>query len=474
MYGSATNCSASSIPLVSVITPAFNAERYLHRCLTALLASSTQPFEILVVDDGSNDNTREIAASFGATVISTEGRYGPAYARNLGARVATGDIVFFLDADVCVHQDTIERVNRRFAQSPSIDAVMGSYDHSPSEGDFLSQYRNLMHAFVHQTGAEKASTFWSGCGAIRRDLFLEHSGFNEKVYGRPAIEDIELGYRLVHAGRFLLLDRRVQVTHLKHWTFFNLIRTDIMDRGIPWTELILRDHNMPNDLNLQLSQRVSVALVFLLMTVSAILAVHYRGYILIPFFAVIYLLLARWWVEVGSHRRPRRASVVLVLMVVLIAALAWLHHMTGLIPPLILTPALLMIRHRYRKHYPTQDSGNQWYRRFGILYICSSLLIALYYFPMNRLVYLGIAILALIGVLNLQFYMFLAGRRGLAFMLAALPFHLLYHFYNGISFIIGVIRHYMQPLSTGDAPSNSLPADPEQPLPTIPPHPPAL
>lgn len=438
------------VPVISVVVPAFNAERYIDRCLLALKASATSAFEIIVVDDSSRDSTREIASSLGATVLSTGGRCGPALARNLGAKAARGNILFFLDADVCVHDDAIERVCRRFAEDSTLDAVIGSYDHSPSAGDFVSQYRNLMHAFVHHTGAERASTFWSGCGAIRRDLFLEHSGFNE-IYGRPAIEDIELGYRLASAGCNLLLDRNIQANHLKRWTFFSLLRTDILDRGIPWTELILRDHNMPNDLNLQLSQRVSVALVFLLLTLSAFLAVRNGAYFLVPFFVAIYMLLARWWVEVGSNRRPRRASLMLVGMVATIAVLAWMHHMRGLIVPLLVTPALLFARHRYRIHYPTQERGTQWYRRLGILYICGSLFVAVYYFPPHPLIYVCVGILAAIGVLNMQFYVFLAGKRGLAFMLAAIPFHLLYHFYNGISFMIGAMRHYSRP-ATSTAP----------------------
>ncbi len=70
------------------------------------------------------------------------------------------------------------------------------------------------------------------------------SGFDAS-YKRPAIEDIELGYRLRHAGRRILLDRDLRVKHLKKWTFWGLLKTDVLDRGIPWTELILRDQRCP-------------------------------------------------------------------------------------------------------------------------------------------------------------------------------------------------------------------------------------
>lgn len=216
-----------------------------------------------MVDDGSTDGSQEVARQYRTTLLSTEARSGPARARNLGARAATGEILLFVDADVCVHTDTVERVRKAFANEAGLDALIGSYDEAPESQDFISQYKNLMHSFVHQTARQEACTFWCGCGAIRRALFLEHGGFDES-YRQPAVEDIEMGYRLLGAGRKIILDRELQVKHLKRWTLWELIKTDIFQRGIPWTELILRDRRMPNDLNLQLSQRVSVILVWLL------------------------------------------------------------------------------------------------------------------------------------------------------------------------------------------------------------------
>jgi hypothetical protein len=83
-------------------------------------------------------------------------------------------------------------------------------------------------------------------------------------FGRPAIEDIEFGARLRGAGGRILLDPAIQVQHLKCWTFARMLHTDIFDRGIPWTRLILASGSMPDDLNVRWSQRLSVALVFLL------------------------------------------------------------------------------------------------------------------------------------------------------------------------------------------------------------------
>jgi len=444
---------------ISVIIPACNASAHLTRCLDALSYSLYQPFETILVDDGSKDDTVAIAESFGIKVIRNEKRMGPAFARNLAAKQATGEILFFIDSDVCAKADTLELIRDHFDSDPELDALMGSYDTDPYSPDFISQYRNLMHSFVHQTGAVKASTFWSGCGAIRRTVFQDHSGFSED-YARPAIEDIELGYRLVRDGKKILLDRSLLVTHLKKWTFVGLVKTDILDRGIPWTELILRDRFMPNDLNLQLSQRVSVALVFLLIGLSGTLAVLNGIYMLLPLFATVFLMLARWWGEIGNYQRPRRAMAILSFTIVCICIIAYRHRMYGLIPPLLVTPVLLLLRHRYNQSGKLTNL-HRWY---GIFFICCSVLVAAYYLPSHHLIFACFAVVALLALLNSQFYIFLAGKRGIAFMLCAIPFHLLYHFYNGLSFMAGVTRHYWMAATVPPPPPPTGPSGDEDPL----------
>ncbi len=153
-----------------------------------------------------------------------------------------------------------------FKADPDLAALIGSYDDEPSETNFLSQYKNLFHHYVHQMAHEEASTFWGACGAIRRHVFLELGGFDES-YRHPSIEDIELGYRLKQSGYRIRLFKMLQVKHLKRWGALSLLKTDFLRRALPWTQLILRDRHMINDLNLGLSSRISVMLIYGLLAV---------------------------------------------------------------------------------------------------------------------------------------------------------------------------------------------------------------
>jgi glycosyltransferase involved in cell wall biosynthesis len=258
--------SVESAPTISVIIPVYNGAAYLNSCLKAVAASNHRSYECIVVDDGSTDGGGSIAAQSSMPVRLVhlaEGPHGPAYARNRGAEVARGAILFFLDADIVLSSGALRCVASQFQERTDVAAVFGSYDSRPAAAGVVSQYRNLLHHFVHQNGNREASTFWAGCGAIRRSVFEAIGGFDEKRFRRPSIEDIELGYRLRQSGYRILLDKTLQGTHLKSWNLYSLIRTDISCRAMPWSRLILETKKLPNDLNLKLGQRVSFALLAL-------------------------------------------------------------------------------------------------------------------------------------------------------------------------------------------------------------------
>jgi molybdopterin-guanine dinucleotide biosynthesis protein A len=256
------------------VIPVHNGGPDFEHCLRRLRDALRAEHELIVVDDGSADGSAALAESFGATVVRNTTAQGPASARNTGAKQAAAPLVFFLDADVAVHRETIDRVAARFAADAGLAALFGSYDASPTAPGIVSQFRNLLHHYVHQQGsfvaeARPARTFWTGCGAIRRHVFLEFGGFDPRLYRRPAIEDIELGYRLTRAGCRIILARDIQATHMKRWTLAGVVRTDIFQRGVPWMLLMKRSRVAETDLNVRLEQRICVVIAGLVTLAAA-------------------------------------------------------------------------------------------------------------------------------------------------------------------------------------------------------------
>ncbi len=223
---------------LSAIVPATNRPPTLPQCLAAIRAAEQPPDEILAIEEPSEA--------------------GPACARNLGAERARGDVLAFIDADVLVHRDAFVRIRQAFADDPSLAAVFGSYDDRPQARGVVSAFRNLLHHHVHQSSPGRATTFWAGLGAVRREAFLGVHGFDEQRYPRPSIEDVEFGMRLTDTGAVIQLDPALLGTHLKEWRLFDMVRTDLVLRGIPWVELLLDRGSSSRALNLGWRNRLSV------------------------------------------------------------------------------------------------------------------------------------------------------------------------------------------------------------------------
>ena len=262
-----------------MIVPVRNGSKHLGRCLEALGRSEYAQFEVIVVDDCSTDNTPQIAERYGARYLRTPRTLGPGGARNLGAQHAGGEILVFVDSDVVMPPGALSLIAEDFRHDPELAAVFGSYDDTPPWTTFISQYKNLMHHYVHQMSSESAATFWAGCGAIRKAVFEEFNGFDAATYTVPSIEDIALGLEMVRRGRKIQLDKRLAVKHLKRWTVRNLLRADIFYRAIPWTRLILNTRHLPRDLNLTYASRASSLLVGLLAVGCVLLPLSLAGVI---------------------------------------------------------------------------------------------------------------------------------------------------------------------------------------------------
>jgi glycosyltransferase involved in cell wall biosynthesis len=303
-----------SMPMLSVIVPAHNNAHQLDQCLKALRASYYVNFEIIVVDDCSTEDIRPVVTHYGAQYVHLSQNGGPSTARNLGARKATGEILVFIDSDVAVNPLVLSNISEDFLRQPRLAAVFGSYDEEPACDDFFSQQKNLMHHYIHQISKDEAVSFWAGCGAIRKQVFLEMGGFDAAQFPRPSIEDIELGYRMVGAGKKVLLDKRIQAKHLKRWTLTKLLRADIFDRAVPWAKLIMKTRWLPRDLNLGYRARLSAIFVALLVL----------DLVVLPFSLANF-----WWAPPAFHLGFVICGIVAGLVVVNHRMYRWFHQRRG-------------------------------------------------------------------------------------------------------------------------------------------------
>jgi len=244
---------------VTVIMPTIFWTGTFERCarrVLSLLDVTAANAEVVFVFDGAPPPTPAWLDRPGVRIVKTGTRSGPAIARNLAAESAQGDVLLFVDADVELAADAIDRVHAAFTADPDLVGLFGAYDDEPAADGLVSTFRNLLHHHTHVSHPGRAGTFWSGCGAMRTMAFHDIGGFDEEL-AYPSVEDIELGMRVAANGGRILLTPDVQCKHLKRWTLASMVVTDIVHRATPWTRLIIKSHELPATLNLDWRGRLS-------------------------------------------------------------------------------------------------------------------------------------------------------------------------------------------------------------------------
>lgn len=227
----------------SVVISAYQAAADLPRCLSAL-QHQTLPldeYEIIVVDDGSTDNTAGVAEAAGARVLRLK-HGGPAAARNAGAAIAYAPILVFTDADCEPAPEFLERMLESFA-APVVSGARGVY-RSQQKGlvarfvqlEYEERYQRIAHYELKHHTINALDT--SYC-AYRRDVFQEAGGFDTRFLG-AAGEDHELSYRLAEAGHVFKLNQQAAVYH-RHVDSFSAYARRKFRIGF-WKAFLTRQH----------------------------------------------------------------------------------------------------------------------------------------------------------------------------------------------------------------------------------------
>lgn len=213
----------------SIVIPIYNVGRTIEACLSSIFRSNYKNFEVIVVDDHSQDNSVQIAKRFPTKLIQSETNLGAGACRNKGAKLARGKAIVFIDADVIIDEDALGLVVENFEKNPDVSVIQGIYSPESNYRNFTSAYSNLhYHFYGLQIKDQILSTIGTYFVVVKKEAFMKVGGFDVALYGKTTVgEDQMLGYKLSKSGFKILLDKRIMVEHRKHYSAFQYLLHDV-------------------------------------------------------------------------------------------------------------------------------------------------------------------------------------------------------------------------------------------------------
>lgn len=203
--------------MISVVIPNYNGERTIGACLAALCASDCQDYEVVVVDDCSSDGSVDIIRHFPCRLVRLPRRSGASRARNAGARMSRGGILFFTDADCVVGKDTLSKAAAAVTVRGPRAVVGGTYTPMPADSGFYGLFQSLFIHYHETRNCRSPDYIASHAMAMTRATYNESGGFREDFL--PIIEDVEFSHRLRSAGFRLVVEPEIQVAHIFNFNF---------------------------------------------------------------------------------------------------------------------------------------------------------------------------------------------------------------------------------------------------------------
>lgn len=207
--------------LVSVIIPNYNGAATIEGCLAAAFASRCSNFEVIVVDDGSQDDSLERIRHYPCRLVRLPRRAGAAAARNAGARASRGDVLFFTDADCLLQPDALARAMATLHGATDL-AVGGTYTVASGLPRFFDRFQSVFVHHFETRHAPRADYLATHALALAASTFRRHAGFAEGAL--PILEDVEFSHRLRRGGCRLIMDPAVQARHFFDFSFARSLR----------------------------------------------------------------------------------------------------------------------------------------------------------------------------------------------------------------------------------------------------------
>ena len=228
---------------ISVVIPAYNASTTIERCVRSILETNYDPLTIIVVDDCSTDETRDVVQKLSdelpdvVHLLALEKNGGPSKARNRGAEQSECHYLFFVDSDTEMLPDTLNNFKLHIEETAA-DALSGIYHPSPLNSGAAPLYKALLNYFTcSRHGMFDNEIFNGAVAGIRKDVYQKIGGYNENLGWGMDYENEEMGQRL--AASFVhKLDPDLQVRH--HFDGVGKMTKLYFHRVSLWMEMFLK------------------------------------------------------------------------------------------------------------------------------------------------------------------------------------------------------------------------------------------
>jgi len=276
-------------PDLSIVIPLYNAEKSISKTLAAIFKNTFKNFEVIVINDGSTDNSLIKMKEYPIIYFSQKNS-GASRARNYGAEKARAEILVFIDADIIISDNTLKKIYDTFKENKNVEILGGMPDSLNHYRNKISDYENLYIHYQFQKQENTTNAFYTSLVAIKKNIFKKLNGFDEHI---AIIEDMDFGQKLLNAGYTIYLDKSMTFSHLKNFTFSGYIKKQIKKTsGILKIKLRNIRHIFVNkkcyDVSLIFQLGIPIALIIPL---CLFFSVIFKSIIFLYFAIVIFLLL---------------------------------------------------------------------------------------------------------------------------------------------------------------------------------------
>lgn len=221
---------------VSIIIALYNAEKTLESTLKSVIRSKFKNYEIIVVDDCSTDKSLDIVKKYPCKIIKLKKKSGPAIARNIGASVARGKYLFFIDSDITFGKNAIKELVKTFKTTDADAVCCGNWMDALNPGAVPS-YWAMTKFYDWNSEKDWITVFTTNRGAVKRSVFKKLCGFKTS-YNQADVEDLEFGYRLIEKNYKIFLNKKIHIKHHFPGFFFSIRK--MFKRSSSWAKLFMK------------------------------------------------------------------------------------------------------------------------------------------------------------------------------------------------------------------------------------------